>query len=116
MDGRIVRPAAHRTDRTDAPRGLPRPSTPREHAAPAAHGRDRLSAYRPNDRQALHRARLAGRRRAIDGFVEPTWASVQARRTNFAAWQDDRLVLDSTRALADNPHVALTHLREAGGR
>lgn len=60
---------------------------------------------------ALHRQRLEGRRRDIDGFVEPTWASVAARRANFAAWHEDRLVLDSISPLSDNVRLAVLYLR-----
>ncbi|RIQ32567.1 ATP-binding protein [Jiangella rhizosphaerae] len=44
---------------------------------------------------ALHRRRLAGRRRGLDGFPEPTWADVERRRAGFEAWTDPRLVVDS---------------------
>lgn len=60
--------------------------------------------------RALHRRRLEGRQRDIDGFAEPTWASVEARRTTFSSWDEDRLVLDSTAPLPDNVRIAMTHL------
>jgi predicted kinase len=63
--------------------------------------------------RALHRRRLEDRQRGIDGFVEPTWASVEARRANFDTWCEDRLVLDSTAPLAGNVQVAMAHLRNA---
>ncbi|MFJ2032451.1 AAA family ATPase [Streptosporangium sp. NPDC087985] len=63
--------------------------------------------------RTLHRRRLEGRQRDIDGFVEPTWASVEARRTNFDAWDEDRLVLDSAAPLTGNIRIALAHLRDA---
>ncbi|MFF0309834.1 AAA family ATPase [Streptosporangium sp. NPDC004379] len=63
--------------------------------------------------RALHRRRLEGRRRDIDGFVEPAWASVEVRRANFDAWREDRLVLDSTAPLTGNVQIALAHLRAA---
>jgi predicted kinase len=62
--------------------------------------------------RVLHRRRLEGRRRDIDGFAEPTWASVEARRAGLALWREDRLVLDSIAPLIDNVQVALTHLRD----
>ncbi|GAB2467703.1 AAA family ATPase [Streptosporangium sandarakinum] len=62
---------------------------------------------------ALHRRRLEGRRRDIDGFTEPTWASVEARRANFGTWCEDRLVLDSTASLTGNVQIAIAHLRAA---
>jgi predicted kinase len=58
----------------------------------------------------IHRRRLEGRQRGIEGFLEPTWESVQARRASFEAWHEDRLVLDSAKPIADNVQVALAHL------
>jgi predicted kinase len=63
----------------------------------------------------LHRERLEGRQRDIDGFVEPTWDSVLERRAHFGTWHEDRLVLDSTAPLADNVHLALAHLCDSQG-
>jgi predicted kinase len=64
--------------------------------------------------EAEHRRRLAGRQRGIDGFPEPTWESVQARRAALNDWHDDRLVLDSMAPLQDNVRLALDHLGVAG--
>ncbi len=58
----------------------------------------------------LHRQRLEGRRRAIEGFYEPTWASVADRRARFEEWHQDRLVLDSTDCQAENLAAALVDL------
>lgn len=63
--------------------------------------------------RSLHRRRLEGRQRDIDGFVEPAWASVEARRANFDAWDEDRLVLDSVAPLPGNVRIAMAHLRGA---
>jgi len=56
----------------------------------------------------VHRERLANRRRAIDGFPEPSWEEVLARRDE---WTDDRLVLDSLQPLADNLDRAVNYAR-----
>ena len=58
----------------------------------------------------LHRRRLQQRHRDLEGFPEPTWMSVEARRAGFAEWTDDRLVLDSTRPREENLAAALDHL------
>lgn len=42
-----------------------------------------------------HRRRLEARRRDIEGFPEPTWESVAARRSGFDGWADDRIRVDS---------------------
>ncbi len=59
-----------------------------------------------------HRRRLEGRARGIDGFPEPSWESVRARRAGFDCWRDDRLVLESMTSLADNVQLALAYLAE----
>ena len=61
--------------------------------------------------EELHRRRLLGRRRRIDGFPEPSWESVQARRPAFEAWEQRRLVLDSREPLEVLTARALEHLR-----
>jgi predicted kinase len=58
-----------------------------------------------------HRRRLAGRTRAIDGFPEPTWDDVRARRAEWEPWTEDHLVVDSTRPLEDTIAQTLTYLR-----
>jgi len=59
---------------------------------------------------SLHRERLAKRVRGIDGFPEPSWDEVLARRDEWQAWTEDRLVLDSVRPLADNVELAVDYL------
>ena len=63
--------------------------------------------------EALHRRRLEGRRRDLDGFPEPSWASVQERRGAFAAWEQERLVLDAREPLAALTARVLEHLQAA---
>ena len=58
----------------------------------------------------IHRRRLEGRRRGIEGFYEPSWNDVQRRREEFAAWSDGRLTLDSMGARLDNLRAALKYL------
>lgn len=59
----------------------------------------------------LHRRRLTDRVRTIDGFPEPTWDEVLARRAEWEQWQEDRLLLDTTEPLTDNVERALAYLR-----
>ncbi len=58
-----------------------------------------------------HRRRLEARRRDIDGFSEPSWESVQHRAQTQAPWRQDRLVLDSMRAVGHNLDLLLDQLR-----
>lgn len=58
-----------------------------------------------------HRRRLEARRRGIEGFSEPTWQSVQQRARTQAPWRQNRLVLDSMKAVGNNLDLALEHLR-----
>jgi predicted kinase len=60
--------------------------------------------------RALHRQRLERRRRFIEGFVEPTWDAVEARRANFQGWHDERLVLDSASPLSGNVKTAMSYI------
>jgi predicted kinase len=62
--------------------------------------------------EEVHRRRLAGRVRGIDGFPEPTWDEVLARRDGWEAWQDDRLLIDSVGPVADNVDRALAYVRD----
>ncbi|MFB7592255.1 AAA family ATPase [Streptomyces sp. NPDC056169] len=62
---------------------------------------------------AVHRRRLEGRSRGIEGFQEPTWEAVERRREEFAPWSDHRLVLDSVIDLPSNVAAALGFLAAA---
>ena len=63
--------------------------------------------------RVIHRQRLEGRSRDIEGFVEPTWESVERRRAEFAPWADHRLVLDTVADLSANVATALEFLSVA---
>ncbi|MBB2923265.1 AAA family ATPase [Cellulomonas cellasea] len=60
---------------------------------------------------ALHRRRLEGRRRDIEGFAEPTWESVQQVRREYAPWVDAPLRVDSVRPLDEVVAAVLGHVR-----
>lgn len=64
--------------------------------------------------EAEHRRRLEGRRRGINGFPEPTWESVQARRAGLDDWDDQRLVLDSMASRDANVRLAVDYLVQGG--
>ena len=66
--------------------------------------------------EQVHRARLARRQRAIEGFPEPTWEGVLQRRAAFPPWTDERLTLDSVNSRVDNLQTALRYLGRAPGR
>lgn len=63
-----------------------------------------------SDRTA-HRDRLARRGTRYAGFVEPTWAEVEAR--GMEPWADARLVLDTARSLDGLIAAALSYLSQA---
>jgi predicted kinase len=52
-----------------------------------------------------HRRRLEVRRRGIEGFPEPSWESIEARRAGLAEWDDDRLRLDFLRDASANAEL-----------
>jgi predicted kinase len=52
---------------------------------------------------ALHRARLASRRRELaPAFREPTWQDVERRRFEYTAWTEPVLVIDAVTPLESN--------------
>lgn len=57
-----------------------------------------------------HRGRLTERVREIDGFPEPSWDDVLARRDEWEPWQEPRLPVDSTVAPADNLAEAVSYI------
>jgi predicted kinase len=59
----------------------------------------------------LHRTRLGHRVRDIEGFPEPSWQEVLARRDEWEPWADEHLVLDSVAPLSETVARALHHLR-----
>ncbi|MCM2416284.1 hypothetical protein [Streptomyces sp. RKAG290] len=61
----------------------------------------------------MHRQRLEGRSRGIEGFLEPTWDSVERLREEFAPWTDHRLVLDAMIDVSSNVAAALNFLAGA---
>ncbi len=58
----------------------------------------------------LHRSRLSARARGIDGFPEPTWDEVVARRDEWEQWTEDRLVLDTVEPISHNVERVVAHL------
>ena len=46
--------------------------------------------------EATHRRRIEARMRGIEGMSEVTWAGVEKRRTEYEAWTDARLTLDTS--------------------
>jgi predicted kinase len=63
--------------------------------------------------EALHHARLAGRRRrALVGFSEPTWDEVQRRRLAYTPWREPVLALDAASPLDSNVSQAVTWLEQ----
>jgi hypothetical protein len=59
----------------------------------------------------VHRRRLSSRVREIEGFPEPTWQEVGARRNEWEEWAEDHLVLDTVEPLNDNVDRALAYIR-----
>ncbi|WP_225847732.1 AAA family ATPase [Streptomyces sp. HPF1205] len=58
----------------------------------------------------VHRRRLEGRSRGIEGFPEPTWEAVERLRAEFAPWTDHRLVLDVVTDVSSNVTAAVEFL------
>lgn len=60
--------------------------------------------------EMVHRARLGLRQRGIPGWHELTWADVERVKAYYAAWNEERLVLDALDPLPDNIIAALRYL------
>jgi predicted kinase len=52
--------------------------------------------------EAVHRDRLAGRVRDIQGFPEPIWDDVLRRREEWEPWREERLLVDSLSEHSEN--------------
>lgn len=61
--------------------------------------------------EALHKQRLATRRRGLDNFPEPTWEDVQRRRAEYTAWTEPVLSVDSLESCESNAERVLRWLR-----
>lgn len=63
--------------------------------------------------ESIHRARLVTRERGIPGWHELTWGEIERVKSYYAAWDEERLVLDMVQPLDSNIQSALAYLREA---
>ena len=61
--------------------------------------------------EAVHRERLAQRRRAIPDWPELEWADVARVRGYFEPWFEDRLVLDSVEPISANVERAIAYVQ-----
>ncbi len=62
--------------------------------------------------EAAHRARLAGRERGIPGWHELDWSEVERVQSYYAAWHEERLIIDAMKPLEDNIEAVLKYLQE----
>lgn len=65
--------------------------------------------------RTLHRRRLEGRQRALPGFPEPSWQSVEDRRAALAGWTGKRLTIDSVNDHDANLQLVSSQLLAAPG-
>jgi len=59
----------------------------------------------------LHRERVESRVRGLRGIPEVTWRDVQERRKEYVAWEQERLVLDTSRPVEELVTETLAALR-----
>ena len=59
--------------------------------------------------EKVHRARLGARQRNIPGWHELEWAEVERVKNYYAAWAEDRLILDATQPFDQNLAAALAY-------
>jgi predicted kinase len=60
--------------------------------------------------EAVHRSRLDGRVRGIPGWYEVAWEDVANAKRRWAAWADERLVLDAVDPAEENRQRALAYV------
>ena len=60
----------------------------------------------------VHQERLNGRDRGIPGWPELEWSEVEGVRNYYAPWDEPRLTLDATVALADNIDRAIAYISQ----
>jgi hypothetical protein len=66
--------------------------------------------------EAVHQARLIGRKRGIRGWRELDWAEVERVRTYYQPWTDDRLVVDAVDHFRKNLDKVFDYLTVADAR
>ena len=60
--------------------------------------------------EAVHHARLNVRQRGIPGWHELDWSDVEHVKAYYAAWDEERLILDAVNSLEENIAAALLYL------
>jgi predicted kinase len=81
--------------------------------------RDLAAAYRARWRviecvcsdESIHRQRLETAQPDIPGGYKMTWRDVEEVRAGFEPWTDDRLIVDTVRALRTNVRTVLAYLQ-----
>ncbi len=60
--------------------------------------------------EATHRDRLGLRQCGIPGWHELDWSEVERVKTYYAPWDEERLILDAVKPLAENMAAALRYM------
>ncbi|MEO5888540.1 MAG: AAA family ATPase [Anaerolineales bacterium] len=61
----------------------------------------------------LHKTRIESRVRNIQGIPEVTWSDVEDRRNEYLAWEEERLVLDTSNTRENNLDKVLEFIEAA---
>ena len=64
--------------------------------------------------EEVHRARLSIRHRGIPGWHELDWSEVGRVKSYYHPWDEDRLILDAMKPLAENLEHLFVYLRREG--
>ncbi len=59
----------------------------------------------------IHRQRLSQRQRGIPGWYELEWSEVERVKGYYAAWTEDRLVIDTLKPHPENIRKIFAYLR-----
>jgi predicted kinase len=61
----------------------------------------------------LHKTRIESRVRNMHGIPEVTWSDVEDLRTEYLAWEEERLILDTSNTRENNLSKALEFIKSA---
>ncbi len=60
--------------------------------------------------ETIHKQRVKARVRNMHGLPEVIWSDVEARKSEYVEWEQEKLVLDSGNGLEENLEKALEYI------
>lgn len=63
--------------------------------------------------EEVHRQRLLGRQRGIEGWHELSWAEVERVKSYYANWDEERLIIDAMNPFEENYHQVVSYIKDS---